>query len=115
MNARRGFLAIVGGSVFNGAVMRSVGAEQPTLILPPCALLPGAWPLLDASRSPMEASLEVASRVPKGLFFDWLENGLQLAERHGRSPAALASEERRIEAAVIQHGSIIAAMRAGAI
>ena len=115
MNARRGFLALVGGAVFNGAVLRPAGAIQPTLILPPSAALPTARPLLDAHRCQMDAFLEIGRHVPKGVFLDWLENGLQLAERHRRSPADLAREEARIEAAVAKHGSIIAAMRAGAI
>ena len=115
MNARRGFLAMIGSSVFSGAVLRSVGAVQPTLILPAPSSLPVARPLLNACRTQMDAFLEVGRHVPKDMFLDWLENGLQLAERHRRSPVDLVREEERIEAAVARHGSIIAAMRAGAI
>ena len=115
MSPRRGFLALVGGAVFNGAVLRPAGAVQPALILPPSASLASARPLLADHRCQMDAFLEIGQHVPKGMFLDWLENGLQLAERHRRSPANLAREEKRIEAAVAKHGSIIAAMRADAL
>ncbi len=115
MNARRSFLALIGSSVFNGAVLRPASAAQPTLILPPSASLSSARPLLDAHRSQMDAYLEVARHAPHDMFLDWMEGGLQLAQRHRRAPADLQREEDRIEAAVFQHGSIIAAMRAGAL
>ncbi len=115
MNPRRGFLALVGSAVFNGTVLRPVGALQPTLLLPRAVSLPTARPLLAAHKSQMAAILEVGSHVPKGVFLDWLENGLQLAERHRRSSADLAREEERIEAAVVKYGSLIEAMRAGAL
>lgn len=115
MGPRRGFLALIGSSVFSGAVLQPPGASRPVLILPPSAALPTARPLLAGHRTRMEALLEIAHHVPNGAYLDWLESGLQLAERHRRPPEDLQAEEDRIEAAVAKHGGLIEAMHAGAI
>lgn len=115
MGTRRHFLALVGGSAFTGAALQSPSAARATLILPRAAALSSARPLLDAHRCQMDAYLEVARHAPHDMFLDWIESGLQLAQRHRRAPADLQREEDRIEAAVFKHGSIIAAMRAGAL
>ena len=57
--------------------------------------------------------LKIKGAMPEAVFMDWLEGGLRqsslIASRNH------AAEERRIEAAVVEHGSIVAALRAGAI
>ncbi|MGI4800793.1 MAG: hypothetical protein ACRYF2_17485 [Janthinobacterium lividum] len=115
MPLRRNFLALIGSSVFSGAALQSTGASRPLLILPPSATLPTGRPLLAAHRSRMDALLEVAAHVPQGVYLDWLEGGLQLAEQHRRTPTDLQAEQDRIEAAVVKHSGLIEAMRAGAI
>jgi hypothetical protein len=118
MNPRRGFLALVGGSLLSGAVRCQVRAKEPMLVLP-LGLVPAApaRPLLDAElargESKMEVILSIGQRMPKPAFLDWLEDGLQRSMLFDLPD--LAARERKIAAAVAKHGSLIAAVRAGAL
>ncbi len=84
MNARRSFLAFVGGAAFSGAVQRLGSAERPTLILPPRTILPAArlpdgGTLLRQHQTQMHAVLECKQHMPPDLFKAWLETGLRSA------------------------------------
>lgn len=120
---RRGFLALIGGSLasggafISGTVHRAKAAEVPTLLLPPSMSLvlpePRSRPLLEVHETQMRAILHVKKMLPDSTFAEWLEGGLRQARFYaGRDTATM---ERIVEAAVEKHGSIIAAMRAGAI
>jgi hypothetical protein len=117
-DTRRGFLALVGGSLLSGSVLRGATAATPTLLLPP-SLMPAATarPLLDAilsqGGSQMDAIIQCGLRMPKPAFLDWLEGGLQRSMLF--DPPDRAAREREIAAAVAVHGSIVAASRAGAL
>ena len=114
MNARRGFLAFVGGALVSGSITRATAGTAPTLILPPAAAAAPSWPLLMAERSDMEAFLRVSLHMPRDLYRDWLEAGLRQA-RPFEAGYDQAAEERRIRRAVRAHGSLIDAVRAGAL
>ena len=115
---RRGFLALFGGALLSGGVQRSVSAETPTLILPSSLVsAPPARPLLAAllagGRSQMQAIIAIGRRLPKERFLDWLEDGLQ---RSLLFPAPDdEADQRRLTAAVANHGSMVAAIQAGAL
>ncbi len=84
MNARRQFLAFVGGAAFSGTVQRLGSAEQPTLILPPRTILPAArlpetGTLLQRHETQLHAVLKVKQHMPPELFKAWLETGLRSA------------------------------------
>jgi hypothetical protein len=118
MSKRRNFLALVGGTMFSGNVQQRASAATPTLVLPPrlVAAAP-ARPLLDAMRargeSQMDVFISIGERMPKQAYLDWLEDGLQRSMLF--DPPDEAAREREIDAAVKKHGSIVAAVRAGAI
>ncbi len=97
MNGRRGFLALVGGTVLTGPTTRQWGISRPTLVFPQVSTLvpspdaalldpgvPTGKPLLDAllasGRSQMHAFVDVKAGLPDDLFFDWLEGGLRMVE-----------------------------------
>jgi len=117
VSGRRGFFALVGGAAVSGLVTLRSSAARPTLILPPALVrdtpIPAAYPLLAGHPSQMHAMLHIKGMVPHDVFLDWLESGLRGARLYnGRSEA---ETERRVEAAAREHGSIIDAMRAGAL
>jgi len=118
MTPRRGFLALIGGTAVSGAVQHQARAKSPTLVLPPgFTPVARARPLLGAmlarGESQMDAILSIGARVPKPAFLDWLEDGLQRSLLF--SEPDHAAREREIETAVAKHGSIVEAMRAGAL
>ncbi len=108
MNGRRGFLAIVGGTMVSGVAGWSKTAEHPRLLLParivqPIAdqpahrpglspmqqtarglVTPGStladYPLLSRQETHMHAFITVAGGLPQDLFLDWLEGGLRMVE-----------------------------------
>ncbi len=122
--SRRGFLALVGGSLAAGGALvtgtvRRANAATPGLRLPPALEVPpattgpAAGPLLARHDSEMQALIHVKRQMPEAAWRDWLEGGLRQADLYGgRDGAAL---ERSIDAAVARHGSLVAAMRAGAL
>ena len=109
MNARRGFLALVGGLAVGGPVISRASFAQPTLILPPGpTILPTPIPA-----EPLLTLQHIQQSVPEDAFKSWMFLGLRLAKQYGgRDEQAV---QAAIEGAVAKHGSIIAAMRAGAI
>ena len=81
--ARRGFLALVGGTgAFTGSVLFRKAAAAPTLILPPELAVPGAEPPVSAQPSgpEMQAVLALKAGLSQAMFADWLEAGLRLVE-----------------------------------
>lgn len=81
--ARRGFLALVGGTgAFTGSVLFRKAVAAPTLILPPELAVPGAVPPVSAQPSgpEMQAVLDVKAGLSHAMFADWLESGLRLVE-----------------------------------
>ena len=111
---RRGFLAFVGGALVSGSITRATAGTAPTLILPPTAAAAPSWQLLAAERSDMDAILRVGIHLPRDLHRDWLEAGLRQA-RPFEAGYDEAAAERRIMDAVRKHGSMIDAVRAGAL
>ena len=111
---RRGFLAFVGGALVSGSITRATAGTAPTLILPPATTAARAWPLLAAERSDMDAILRVGIHLPRDLHRDWLEAGLRQARPFEAGYDETAAE-RRIMDAVRKHGSMIDAVRAGAL
>ncbi len=119
MSTRRGFFAFIGNAAVTGLVAHRASATAPTLILPPAGLvepataIPAAFPLQAAQPSQMDALLHVKRMTPQEFYFHWLEGGLRGAKRYNGQTEE--ETEARIEAAMAEHGSLIAAMRAGAI
>ena len=111
---RRGFLAYVGNAFISGSIVRAANATTPTLILPPGAVDLRPHPLLWAEKTQMHAMLRVKAHLPAILFQDWLEGGLRQARPYEEGPSS-AEAEQQAGAAVAKHGSIIAAIRAGAL
>ena len=91
MNPRRGFLAMVGGSMLSGLTLSRASATTPTLILPTkLDLVPtgGRYPLPAAFPTEMQAILNVKGAVPADDFQLWLSIGLRMAdaaEQRGRA------------------------------
>jgi len=82
MNPRRGFLALVGGSLLSGSVLHNVSAQAPSLVLPPSlGLVPArsARPLVAAHKSEMHAIIHVKQALPPEDFDVWLSVGLRMA------------------------------------
>lgn len=85
MGPRRGFLALVGGSLLSASVLSRASAGAPTLILPPkLDLTPMAqtrWttpPLLARFPSEMHAICHVKNNVDPEIFQLWTNIGLHL-------------------------------------
>lgn len=117
-DTRKGFFALIGSAAVSGSVLIRKAVAAPTLLLPsPIETISKVTPigpsLLDAQPSQMHAFLEVKRQVPADVFDDWLEHGLRLARRHnGRNDAEM---NRLLSATIAKHGSIIAAIEAGAV
>lgn len=109
MNARRGFLALVGGLAIGGPVMSRAGFAQPTLILPPGPTIIPA----PAAAEPLLTLQHIKQSVPEDAFKSWMFLGLRLAKLYGGQDEQVV--QLAIEAAVERHGGIAAAMKAGAI
>ena len=83
MNPRRGFLAMVGGSMLSGLTLSRASATTPTLILPTkLDLAPpgGHYPLPAAFPTEMKVILHVKDALPSDDFQLWLSVGLSMAE-----------------------------------
>ena len=123
MSTRRDFLGFLGNACFVGSVVRKEGISRPALALPrwvdpvltrePPIASPTQHPLLTAAGNQANAVMQIRAGLPDDYFLDFLEGGLRNACMFkGRDEATM---EGVIEAAVKKHGSIIAAMRAGAL
>ena len=69
--------------------------------------------MVSALAGPRCGTLNNGSPEAAWVFMDWLKGGLRQANLFASRDHA--AEERRIEAAVVTHGSIVAALRAGVI
>jgi hypothetical protein len=123
MSTRRGFLALIGGSLVSGTVVAASTNAKPVLLLPPTLsftptpAMPGPsemfYPLCAGHESDMHALAHIKQMMPWEPFYDWLEGGLRGARHYnGRSQDVMAEI---VDAAIAKHGSIIAARRAGAL
>ncbi len=123
MSTRRDFLGFLGNACFVGGIVTKEGLTRPTLALPywttpvltkePPVACPTRHPLLTAAGSQANAVMQIRAGLPDGMFLDFIEGGLRNARLFkGRDEATM---DRVIEAAVEKHGSISAAMRAGAL
>ena len=110
---RRGFLTFVGSALVSGPIVRAANGTTPTLILPPGAVDLRPHPPLWAEETQMHAVLRVKAYLPASLFQDWLEGGLRQARPYEEGPSSAEAEQRATAAA--KHGSIIAAIQAGAL
>jgi hypothetical protein len=123
MSARRDFLGFVDNVCFMGDFVRKEGITRPALALPqwvmpvltkePPVASPTLHPLLTAAGSQANAVMKIRAGLTDERFLDFLEEGLRMARRFkGRDEATM---DRVIDAEVEKHGSIIAALLAGAI
>ena len=123
MSSRRDFLGFLGNACFVGNVVRKEGISRPSLALPrwvdpvltkePPVASPTLHPLLTAAGNQANAVMQIRAGLPDEYFLDFLEGGLRNARLFkGRDEATM---DGVIEAAVKEHGSIVAAMRAGAL
>lgn len=121
---RRGFLALVGAAAVTGPVLFRKAIANPTLILPPSTALvdvpgivPGLtagvthaeYPLLSHYASEMSAICRIKRDTTDDTFRNWLEVGLHAAK--AQAPQRAAAMDR----ALAEHGSIVEALRAGAL
>ena len=91
MNARRGFLALVGGLAVGGPVISRASFAQPTLILPPGpTILPTPIPA-----EPLLTLQHIQQSVPEDAFKSWMFLGLR---RPGRASRAIGNRGRRRQA-----------------
>ena len=123
MSTRRDFLGFLGNACFVGGIVTKEGINRPTLMLPhwikpvltkePPVACPTRHPLLAAAGNQANAVMEIRTALPDNVFLDFLEGGLRNARLfNGRDEAMM---DRVTETAVEKHGSIVAAMRAGAL
>ena len=123
MSTRRDFLGFLGNIAFVGPIVEMAGISRPALAMPmylppiltkePSAADPVLHPLLTAAGSQANAMMQIRAGLPDSYFLEMLEGNLRAARTfRGRDEATLGAE---VEAAVRRHGSIIAAMRAGAL
>ena len=106
-----------------GEITHKSAINRPTLALPkwitpvltsePPAPSPDLHPLLTAAGDQAQAMMKIRAGMTDERFLEWLEGGLRQARLFAARDEP--TMERVIEAAVEKHGSIIGAMRAGAL
>jgi hypothetical protein len=123
MSTRRDFLGFVDNVCFIGDFVRKEGITRPALAFPrwvtpvltkePPVASPTLHPLLTSAGNQANAVMKIRAGLTDERFLDFLEGGLRSARLfNGRDEATM---DGVIDAALEKHGSLIAAMRAGAI